>query len=530
MPPVNPVFVSAGVIAISVAVVAAIAVYENPELRRIADDLRRRIAVAAQTFHDDIFNDGNDERERQRDEQAGEQPVFNRPEDAEGFMMSTGRRSGGDPGVDADEASRRRQREELMYWNTVREAKAKADREIAQLNAEALARNNNNLRSNISFDQFLRQDHNAVRGTYVMNTGTDASTSNSNDPLNGGLVRRRGAGSMRVPAVYSNPFGDEYGIEMDDHLETSEPVREEEARTPTAAEAFDSRSAYLVAPDRDETMSDIYSATEPDTNMNNMDAVFDPLPSIPETAQARPQAATSNVGTTSEVFFDVNDYTSPPTVADHDDDLSLRLERIISDAVDNEDSNVMPSAHNINAVQAQVYDTIQAWAEAQAEAQSNEEESRTSSMANSRDLPNSGPSFYSPLPVTPSVVMSEPSIIDGSDSSEAGELTPTGSVFGDDHSVIDHADAVRTPSRAGSVTGSATGSATSTTSTTESAVLLEQAPAAPTTPLQQSSADANFGVLSESEDEDNDVSVMTPTSWSEVGSVVSENEEPPMRS
>ncbi|CAK7243631.1 MAG: hypothetical protein STHCBS139747_005157 [Sporothrix thermara] len=598
MPPVNPVFVSAGVIAISVAVVAAIAVYENPELRRLADDFRRRIAVAAQSFHDDIFNDGD--REQRQDDETEREPVFNRPEDAEGFMMSTGRRSAGDPGVVADEASRRRQREELMYWNSVRVAR---DRKIAEMNQTSAAdhRPEHQQQHNTSFDHFMRQDDTADNGTYVINTGTDvarqsgsgSAASAYNDPLNGGLVRRRRPegvhDNVRAAAVYSNPFGDEYGIELDDHDDhaaVSQPApasisvstRSNSDRPTTVAEAFDAHSAYLVAPDRDETMSDIYSATEPDTNnttANVMDAVFDALPPIPEVVQVQAQApARSEAASSSGVFFDVDDYATantnistnistntPATLADNDSQPSLRLTRqrnaegVDSDTTLFDDGSRADMHHHNHHHQTQAYSTIQAWAEAQAEAQTNAASgSRAPSQAstsgstglidnnnyNNNNNNNSGMSFgfYSPLPVTPSVAMSEPSVITNSSSSnsEAGELTPTGgSVFGDadgsgkdkndendddddDQSIIDHADAVRTPSHASSVERSST--------TADSAVLLEQAPAAPTSP-PRSVAASDFGVLSESEDDG--LSVMTPTSWSEVGSVVSESDEYPMR-
>ena len=46
MPPINHAAMSAGVIAVSVVAAAAIAVYESPELQRMAQDLRRRIAIA----------------------------------------------------------------------------------------------------------------------------------------------------------------------------------------------------------------------------------------------------------------------------------------------------------------------------------------------------------------------------------------------------------------------------------------------------------------------------------------------------
>ncbi|RWA03961.1 hypothetical protein EKO27_g11143, partial [Xylaria grammica] len=76
MPPINPA-ATVGIIAVSVAVAAAVAIYESPELRRMTDDLRRRIAIALHAFGDTITPQ---EREN----------LFNRPEDAEGFLTSRG--------------------------------------------------------------------------------------------------------------------------------------------------------------------------------------------------------------------------------------------------------------------------------------------------------------------------------------------------------------------------------------------------------------------------------------------------------
>ncbi|CAK7271989.1 hypothetical protein SEPCBS119000_004889 [Sporothrix epigloea] len=502
MPPVHPVLVSAGVVAISMAIAVAIAVYEHPEtrrnaeeIRRKAEDLRRRMVVAAQSFHDNILaNNSEQQQDQQRDGQRDGQenePVFNRPEDAEGFLMSGGRRSANDPGVDADEASRRRQREELMYWNTVREAKAEADRRMEQVSTSSTAAQ----RQKALYDEIMQQDYIGGHGTTVMNTGANVSrTAADGGPLHGGLVHRRrpeGArSSLRAAAAYSNPFGDEYGIEPGDVGDISQSARGD--RTATAAEAFESRTAYIAASERDETISDIYSATEPDTNPNAnrtaMDAVFDPLPAISETAQADSSPAAS-----SEPFFNVRDYTdeerngSPATLADSYANLSLQLTRRANSADE-----------STELVQAQAYDTIQAWAQALDEAQSLNAAGPKTTTASSQ----STPSFYSPLPMTPSVARSAPSYIASSNSSEAGELTPTGSVFGDDHSVIDHADAASTRSSAA-----------------DSAVLLEQA-----------SAVSDYGVVSESgsEEDGHNMAIMTPTSWSEVGSVVSEDEERPV--
>ena len=76
------------------AVAAAIALYESPELRRYADDLRRRIAMALHNLGDGINPNENEQ-----------QPMFNRPEDAEGFLQSRSG-PGAEPGVDAHEPER----------------------------------------------------------------------------------------------------------------------------------------------------------------------------------------------------------------------------------------------------------------------------------------------------------------------------------------------------------------------------------------------------------------------------------------
>ncbi|KJR87122.1 uncharacterized protein SPSK_01648 [Sporothrix schenckii 1099-18] len=548
MPPVNPVIVSAGFIAISVAVVAAIAVYESPEVRRMADDLRRRIAVAMQSLNDSVNGEGTDERNRNRQHEG--EPVFNRPEDAEGFMLSQGRRSAGDPGVVADEESRRRQREELLYWNRMQMERKKEEerkaREAARTQArtgespssalESLQRATRDAaaaagiylpslggtpaqpRSKTSFDQFMRPDHNADRGTFVVNTGadlmrmSDSQLSSAEDPLSSGMLRRRrpeGVRGLHTAALYANPFGDEYGIEMDEH-DDDHGVSNGRRHTadPTAAEAYNAGTAYLIAPDRDETMSDIYSATEPDTSTNHMDAVFDPLPAIPEARQT----------TRAEVFFDVDNYAdevkaaaSPATLAaaQVDSQLSLRLFRTPEDnAID--DTVVLPGQdsqdatqdanQDANQVNTEAYNSIQAWAQ------------------NSSSLPG----FYSPLPVTPSVGMSEPSIISG------GEMTPTGSVsvWGDDHSVVDHADA-QTDSVPELVPVAAAQIATapsvpSTTPSSSAAVSVADAGASDYGVLSEADDNGDNGENGENESESE--GVLTPTSWSEVGSVVSESD------
>jgi hypothetical protein len=189
----------------------------------MAEDLRRRIAVALHSLGENVNPD-----------QGGinpPEPIFNRPEDAEGFMESRGG-VGGEHTVDADDETRRRQREELMYWNAVlAEKKEKEAKETAK---ERPTRS----RQGSTFDDFMEQDKDAEKGAYVFNTGADVGANND------GLTRRRGMESASLGAsvgAYSNPFGDEHMIPTDD--------------TPLMA-------ANILHPGRDEGLSDIYDATE----------------------------------------------------------------------------------------------------------------------------------------------------------------------------------------------------------------------------------------------------------------------------
>lgn len=212
-----PLAAKAGVIAVSVAVAAAIAIYESPELQRMANDLRRRIAIALHAFGDSITPQ---EREN----------LFNRPEDAEGFLRSRGLGPDSIPGVVADAESLRRQREEMMYWNAMRES-----REMALQN-EKRQRQRASTRSSSHFDDFLQQDENAEKGTFVFQTSLEPN------PINNGTIRQRRSENPRginsFYSNYTNPFSDEHGIENDIAFENS-----------------------LMDPEKDE-MSDIYSATD----------------------------------------------------------------------------------------------------------------------------------------------------------------------------------------------------------------------------------------------------------------------------
>ncbi|KAF5020830.1 hypothetical protein F66182_7131 [Fusarium sp. NRRL 66182] len=209
--PNHVVLASGAVVAVSVAVATAVAIFESPEVRRYADDVRRRIAMALHSIGEGI-------------EPPHREPRFNRPEDADGFLES---RSGAENGVDADEETRRRQREELLYWNSVmlekQEKEQKSD-EAAGIDPSC---------KGSSFDDFLRQDEGAERGTYVFNTGADARGADEG-------LRRRGDGSRGFASVYTNPFADEH------HIDPEETNDVEESRN--------------ISPAQDQ-VSDIYSAT-----------------------------------------------------------------------------------------------------------------------------------------------------------------------------------------------------------------------------------------------------------------------------
>ncbi|KAI1174593.1 hypothetical protein F4777DRAFT_553248 [Nemania sp. FL0916] len=218
MPPINGP-ATAGVIAVSVAVAAAIAIYESPELQRITNDLRRRIAIALHAFGDSITPQ---EREN----------LFNRPEDAEGFLQSRGLGPGSIPAdIVADAESLRRQREELLYWNAMRESG----------HNEKSAQNEKRHRprastSSSTFDDFLKKDEDSEKGAMVFQSGRESQH-------NDGLLRRRRADDAQASSsmyfsVYTNPFADEHGIDNDIAFENS-----------------------LMEPEQDE-MTGIYSATD----------------------------------------------------------------------------------------------------------------------------------------------------------------------------------------------------------------------------------------------------------------------------
>lgn len=345
MPPINQAAISAGVIAVSVAVAAAIAIYESPELQRMATDLRRRIAVALHSLGDNIGP-----------QDANGEPLFNRPEDAEGFLQS------GD--VDADDETRKRQREELLYWNAM-----KLSQELEKQTAENEKMKKLSSLEGTTFDDFLREDETAVeKGTYVFNTGADVR--NTNDD---GLVRRRGASEgVRGlnSSIYANPFADENGIDYNE-MEDSE-----------------------ISPEKDEVMStdDIYTASPRHADFSLSRTLS------PAAVEFHPSPEAIPVETSHPGF---SDEESQPEAAS-----TIPSSMPASDAELGHDEYMTAGQDD----EPDAYASIQAWAEQQQAAQLQNHES-------SRD-------FYSPLPVTPAAPLSEMS--EGEMVSE-GQLTPTDS-------------------------------------------------------------------------------------------------------
>jgi hypothetical protein len=134
------------------------------------------------------------------------------------------------PGVDADEESKRRQREELMYWNAVRLEKQAKELKLREESEKGPA----NKSRGSSFDDFLQEDHTAEKGTYVYNTGVDVGREAEEG------LRQRGARGLNQGSTYANPFADENNIDMDEQR------------------AID---ASLMSPDASEKSEDLYCAS-----------------------------------------------------------------------------------------------------------------------------------------------------------------------------------------------------------------------------------------------------------------------------
>jgi hypothetical protein len=275
-----------------------------------------------------------------------------------------------------------------MYWNAVHMEKLEKEKKMAE-------RPGNQSRGS-SFDDFLQEDKDAEKGTFVYNTGADV-----NMQAEEGL-RQRGVRGLNRGSLYANPFGDEHGIEM------------EEQR---------SIDASLISPEvseKYEVMSDLYSANE------------EPRPSRETTA------------TIAEQLVDISDTVPDPPTSFPDEEVMMAGSINYTNMGPRDDT---PFA------------SIHAWADSQ--------------------------NFYSPLPATPRAA-----------SPVAFETAPGSPTFSDpDVSVPGSGQA--TPTYSASVADSA-----------------EEVWA----PRSGATSDGD-DVMSIDEE-----GVSTPGSWTEVGSVVSEND------
>ncbi|KAM3427710.1 hypothetical protein NHJ13734_008879 [Beauveria thailandica] len=285
MPAVNHVILASGaVVAVSAVIATAIAIYESPEVRRYTDDVRRRIAMALQSLGDGI-------------NPPDREPIYNRPEDAEGFLESR-RGAGAVPGVDADEATRRSQREELMYWNSLRlqkqvehELSKHAEEEdgfatplAIQDHPEALTRT--------SFDDFLKPVNSEESSAYVV-SGTDMRAGASQ-------LRHRGEGArgFSAAAVYSNPFSDEHHIDPEEFgnmgLGTGRLIHESQSDIYSATTREEDRQTATTATMEAESPSLIDFGTEtlthPAAVLRELHQQALPAGEIPEEAYASIQA------------------------------------------------------------------------------------------------------------------------------------------------------------------------------------------------------------------------------------------------
>ncbi|KAH6635256.1 hypothetical protein B0J18DRAFT_418327 [Chaetomium sp. MPI-SDFR-AT-0129] len=317
-----PVAAKVGIVAASVVVAAAIAIYEIPEVRRTADDVRRRIAIALHSLGENIDTD--------------REPRFNRPEDAEGFYQTHD--------IDADEETRRRQREELMYWNMHRTNQRRHDRSETQPRSRGS-----------SFDDFLSPDQSSDSGTFVYNTGANAWGNHGSDNLRRRGNKPDGARSLNA-AMLSNPFGDEHGIELD---ECSHPVSP--PHTNAASDIYDA-TPRIQSP----KMTPIQPAQSPAAQAKG-DVLFD----------FEAHGAGSEYGTALEASQYPRQNEVPRSATPTTTTRSVTLERELAE-------DEFMTAGQDDRTTADAYASIQAWAQ---------------------DSSNTG--FYSPLPETPDAPLSD---------------------------------------------------------------------------------------------------------------------------
>ncbi|PHH54554.1 hypothetical protein CFIMG_003400RA [Ceratocystis fimbriata CBS 114723] len=436
----NPIALTVGIAAITVAAAAAIIIYESPEVRRYAKDVHRRFAKAMPGRRGAPRSNGASV-DTDTEDYEFQEPLYNRPEDADGFMMSSQHRNrrrssfglnarsnaGADSDMDLDsldndddvtEEARRRQREELDFWNAIHESQEME-------NARRIADEHESLEQLASkFDDVLNAGA-ATGATGAAGAGGSTYNSGANIHGDGSGLRRRGDNQSQsqpqsrgfgfsYPPVYQPP-----GVDTGAISATSAAAAAAAAHTATSA--FDD-------------VPDIYSATNSGDHADL------------ESRAAIPYA----------------DNNARVNIEDSETASSLTLDRA---ATPTSETPMNPFS-DINEVSSQddAFASIQAWAE-----QSNE-------------------SFFSPMPMSPHAVPSTPtarssepaqSVVSLADEvSDEGAMTPTDSV--------------------------------SVVSSSVHVAMLDNDTV--------SNEGSRYDVISQTD------GMLTPASWSEVGSVVSDDD------
>lgn len=241
-PPANPIQTGA-LIAVSLIAAVSFAVYESPEVRHFAENIRRQIAAKLRQLGDHV---DPAQRHRMAEDPFSGQPMVNRSEDAEAAGQQPQ-----DGGVDADEESQRRQKEEIEYWNKLAEQQRKA----AQTAAKGIGKEEAGP-STRGFDDFLQKDS---EGHNVYISSADANQSQ-------GLTHRRGMDR-------SNPFSDENGIELESAASS----------WAGAGKVTVDLANSLISPRKDEIMSDhgidsdVYNASDNRIPVFNQPTIEQPV-------------------------------------------------------------------------------------------------------------------------------------------------------------------------------------------------------------------------------------------------------------
>lgn len=401
-PPTNPIQTGA-LIAVSLLAAVSFAVYESPEVRHFAENLRRQIAVKLRQLGDHV---DPAQRQRMREDPFSGQPLFNRPEDAEGV-----RQQARQDGVEADEESQRRQQEEIEYWNKLAEQQRKAARTAAKGKGKEEAGPSGTGERSSSFEDFSQKD---AEGGYVYNTGAEMNQTE-------GLTHRQGRGMDR-----SNPFSDENGIELESTASS----------WAGAGKVTVDLANSLISPRKDELMSESDSMSEGIYAASDNRLPASHQPTIEQSMEWK-KTIHEPVVATADPLIDLSEPFNPTDAVKKEED---------------DQEQYATSAHITRPVNDDAFAAIHAWNESASSLPLDQ----STSSGTARD-------FYSPLPTT-SKIMSETSDGDfGSaadfapsagmeveniqDDSEDGVATPTESmsIIGDQESLGGSEDGRHTP-------------------------------------------------------------------------------------